>query len=149
MPKEASRTKSELADSHSPADISDSAFRVSMLRSIKVRHFRCFDAFETQFALGLNIIVGQNAQGKTSILEAACILLRLQSPRVTRLTSVIQHDRRGLVVDGYWDERHMQFYLSRERKKLALDEVEQKSAGEYLQIGRLVYFSNSDIDIVR
>ncbi len=120
-----------------------------MLRSIKVRHFRCFDGFETAFAPGLNIIVGPNAQGKTSILEAACILLRLQSPRVTRLTAVIQHERRGLVVDGYWDERHLQFYLSRERKKLALDEVEQKSASEYLQLGRLVYFSNSDIDIVR
>jgi DNA replication and repair protein RecF len=120
-----------------------------MLRSIKVRHFRCFDAFETEFAPGLNIIVGPNAQGKTSILEAACILLRLQSPRITRLFAAIQHERRGLVVDGYWNERHLQFYLSRERKKLALDEVEQKSAGEYLQVGRVVYFSNSDIDIVR
>lgn len=120
-----------------------------MLRSIKVRHFRCFDAFETEFAPGLNLIVGPNAQGKTSLLEAACVLLRLQSPRVTRLISVIQHERRGLVVDGYWEERHLQFYLSPERKKLALDEVEQKSANEYLQIGRLVYFSNSDIDIVR
>ena len=120
-----------------------------MLRSIKVRHFRCFDAFEAAFEPGLNLIVGPNAQGKTSLLEAACILLRLASPRLSRLGHVVQHERRGFVVDGFFGERHMQFYFSRERKKLALDEVEQKSAVEYLKIGRLVYFSNSDIEIVR
>ena len=139
-----------------------------MLTSLKVRHFRCFEAFEAEFAPGANFIVGPNARGKTSVLEAACILLRLQSPRVTRLAHVIQHERRGLVVDGYFaphaaavgeagsfpysaaaGARHMQFYLSRERKKLALDGVEQKSAREYLEIARLVYFGNRDIEIVR
>ena len=120
-----------------------------MLRSIKVRHFRCFDAFEAEFEPGLNLIVGPNAHGKTSLLEAACILLRLASPRISRLGHVVQHERRGFVVDGFFGLRHMQFYFSRERKKLALDEVEQKSATEYLKIARLVYFSNSDIEIVR
>ena len=120
-----------------------------MLSRLKVRHFRCFEAREAEFAPGLNLIVGPIAHGKTSLLEAACILLRLQSPRVTRLAHVIQHDRRGFVVDGYVGPRHLQFYFSRERKKLALDEVEQKSAQEYLHIARLVYFSNSDIELVR
>jgi DNA replication and repair protein RecF len=137
-------------------DIRHSSFPSAVLTSLKVRHFRCFDAFEVEFAPGLNFIVGPNARGKTSLLEAACILLRLQSPRVTRLAHVIQHERRGLVVDGYYGERdmqnaprHMQFYLSRERKKLALDGVEQKTAREYLEIARVVYFGNRDIELVR
>ena len=120
-----------------------------MLTRLKVRHFRCFAAREEEFAPGLNLIVGPNARGKTSLLEAACILLRLQSPRVTRLAHIIQHEKRGFVVDGYFGPRHLQFYFSRERKKLALDEVEQKSAHEYLEIARVVYFSNSDIELVR
>ena len=97
----------------------------------------------------MNLIVGPNAHGKTSLLEAACILLRLQSPRTSRLGDVVQHERRGFVVDGYFDDRHMQFYYSPVRKKLALDSVEQKSSREYLQIGRLVYFATGDIEIVR
>jgi len=120
-----------------------------MLRSLQVRHFRCFDSFETEFGDGLNFIVGPNARGKSSLLEAACILLRLQSPRVTRLATVVQHGRRGLVVDGFVDERHLQFYFSKERKKLALDSVPQTTAHEYLQVGRVVWFSNGDIDIAR
>jgi DNA replication and repair protein RecF len=97
----------------------------------------------------MNFIVGPNARGKTSLLEAICILLRLQSPRVTKLGAIIQHGRRGFAVDGYLGLRHLQFYFSDKRKKLALDEVEQKSAAEYLRIGRLVYFANKDIDIAR
>lgn len=128
---------------------------VPVLTSIKLRHFRCFAAREAEFGPGLNFIVGPNAQGKTSLLEAACVLLRLQSPRVARLWYAIQHERRGFVVDGYFQSgntggpRHLQFYFSRERKKLALDEVEQKTAREYLEVGRVVWFSNADIDIVR
>jgi DNA replication and repair protein RecF len=121
----------------------------SQLSRLSVRHFRCFVSHEAEFAPGLNVIVGPNAHGKTSLLEAACILLRLQSPRVTRLAHAIQHERRGLVVDGYFGARHLQFYFSRERKKLALDGVEQKTGREYLDIARLVYFSNSDIELVR
>ncbi|MDD5351462.1 MAG: DNA replication and repair protein RecF, partial [Chthoniobacteraceae bacterium] len=44
---------------------------------------------------------------------------------------------------------HLQFYYSPRRKKLALDSVEQKTAAEYLQIGRAVWFSNADIALVR
>src|SRR5688572_3436355 len=71
-----------------------------MLRSYKLRDFRCFESFEAEFAEGLNFIVGPNARGKTSLLEAACILLRLQTPRLSRLAPAIQHQKRGFVVDG-------------------------------------------------
>ncbi len=120
-----------------------------MLSQIKVRHFRCFDAFEAEFGPGLNFIVGPNAQGKTSLIEAVAILLRLQSPRLSRLAFAVQHERRGFVVDGIFDRRHLQFYFSKDRKKLALDSVPQTRAGEYLQVARVMWFANSDIEITR
>lgn len=120
-----------------------------MLTALKLRHFRCFETLECEFEPGLNVFVGPNAQGKTSLLEAVCVLLRLQSPRVSSLAYAIAHGQRGFVLDGYCHGFHMQFYFSRERKKLALDSVVQTSAQEYLQIARLVYFSNQDIELVR
>jgi DNA replication and repair protein RecF len=120
---------------------------VPVITRLKVRHFRCFEHFETAFSPGLNFIVGPNAQGKTSLLEAACILLRLQSPRVAQLARVVQHGRRGFVTDGYLGAQHLQFYYSTERKKLALDGVEQGSSKEWLSLARVVWFGNEDLGL--
>ena len=121
-----------------------------MITHIKLRDFRCFAAVETEFVPGTNVIVGPNAQGKTSLLESACVLLRLQSPRSTQLATLVRIGAVGFVVDGFYAGYHLQFYYSSRRKKLALDSVEQRSsAAEYLQIGRVVWFSNGDIALVR
>ena len=71
-----------------------------MLTKLKVAQFRCFEAHEISLAPGINLIVGPNARGKTSLLEAACVLLRLQSPRTSRLAEIIRHGQRGLLADG-------------------------------------------------
>lgn len=119
-----------------------------LLRSIILRNFRCFEQMEAAFAPGLNLVIGPNARGKTSLLEGICVLLRLQSPRATRLGELIRYDQRGLVADGYLDRLHLQFYYGLTRKKLALDGVEQKDGAEYLAAARVVWFGNGDMDLV-
>jgi DNA replication and repair protein RecF len=121
----------------------------AVLTVLKLRDFRCFAALECEFAPGVNVIAGPNAQGKTSLLEAACVLLRLQSPRSSSLEALIRIAGIGFVLDGFYANRHLQFYFSRRRKKLALDSVEQRQADGYLELGRVVWFSNGDIALVR
>ena len=98
-------------------------------------------------------LFGQRAQFGCARLKRVSATARLhqaeKQDRDAEQGKRTQHERRGFVVDGYFGLRHLQFYFSRERKKLALDEVEQKNAREYLEIGRLVYFANSDIELVR
>ncbi len=43
----------------------------------------------------------------------------------------------------------MQFYYAPERKKLALDSVEQSNSADYLEVARVAWFGNADIDLVR
>jgi DNA replication and repair protein RecF len=56
---------------------------------------------------------------------------------------------KGLVTDGIVSDYRLQFYYSASRRKLALDAVEQKSPNAYLEVAKVVYFSNSDIGLVR
>ncbi len=115
-----------------------------MLTHLKIRDFRCFPAWEGEFSPGVNAIVGPNAHGKTSLLEAVCVLLRLQSPRTAALGPVVRIGGIGFVVDGFYGDRHLQFYYSQKRKKLALDSVVQRNAGGYLEVAKVVWFSNAD-----
>jgi hypothetical protein len=120
-----------------------------MLTKLKIAQFRCFEEHELSLGPGINLIVGPNARGKTSLLEAACVLLRLQSPRYSRLGELVRHGQRGLLADGFFNGAHLQFYYSTQRKKLALDSVEQRTATEYLRQARVVWFSNTDVQIIR
>ena len=43
----------------------------------------------------------------------------------------------------------MQFYYAPERRKLALDSVTQPGTADYLEVARVVWFGNADIDLVR
>src|SRR5690349_9063396 len=120
-----------------------------VLERLSLRDFRCFPRLETEFHPHVTCIIGRNAIGKTSLLEAIAVLLRLQSPRTSSLQNAIRAGAKGLVVDGFVDRRHLQYYYSPRRRKLALDSVEQKATSDYLEIARVVYLANSDIDLVR
>ena len=120
-----------------------------MLSQITLLDFRCFERLEVELVPGTQFFVGDNAQGKTSILEAVCVLLRLASPRSTSLLPLVREGARGLSVQGRFHGRLMQFYLGAERRKLVLDGVEQAGTAEYLRLAKLVYFSNTDLELVR
>lgn len=122
---------------------------MGMVTHIELRNFRCFEAKTIDLVPGKNAIVGPNARGKTSILEAVHVMLRLASPRTASLLQAVRHGAKGFVVDGYCSGRHMQFYFGRERKKLALDSVVENTVAEYLAVGRAVWFANEDLDLVR
>lgn len=120
-----------------------------MLSRIKLNDFRCFEALELSLSAGVQFFTGDNAQGKTSILEAACVLLRLASPRSTTLGPVVRLGAKGFAVQGVHGTAQMQYYFSPTRRKLVLDSLEQSSTREYLRVARLVYFGNTDLELVR
>ena len=120
-----------------------------MVSKLFVRDFRCFSNLEIEFHPESTCIIGQNASGKTSLLEAVAVLTRLQSPRTNSLAQLIRLGAKGLVTDGFVSDYHLQFYYSAKRRKLALDAVEQKSSKSYLDVAKVVYFANSDIGLIQ
>jgi DNA replication and repair protein RecF len=120
-----------------------------MLAELQLRNFRCFEALGVGFAPGFNFFVGRNGQGKTSILEAACILLRLQSQRSSTLAPAVRFGEKSFGVSGRLENHLLEFRYSALRRKVTLDQVEQRPLDEYLRLGRVVSFANTDIELVR
>ena len=120
-----------------------------MLAELQLRNFRCFESLRVELASGFNFLVGRNGQGKTSILEAACVLLRLQSQRSSTLGPVVRFGEKSFGVSGRIENHRLAFRYSSLRRKVSIDEVEQKTLGEYLSLARVVSFANTDIELVR
>ena len=120
-----------------------------MLSDLQLRNFRCFESLGVELSPGFNFFVGRNGQGKTSILEAACVLLRLQSQRSSTLLPVVRFGEKSFAVSGRRENHLLEFRYSPLRRKVAFDQVEQRTLDEYLRIARVVSFANTDIELVR
>ncbi len=71
-----------------------------MLTSLRLLDFRCFASLDVEVPGDGVILTGDNAQGKTSILEAICVLVRLHSPRTNRMASIGRIGSQGFGIAG-------------------------------------------------
>ncbi|MFL6590088.1 MAG: DNA replication/repair protein RecF [Chthoniobacterales bacterium] len=120
-----------------------------MFAELRLRDFRCFEGLRVEFGPGFNFFIGRNGQGKTSILEGACVLLRLQSQRSSTLAPAVRFGQKAFAVTGRLDNHVLDFRYSVLRRKVSLDEAEQRTLNEYLRLARVVSFANTDIELVR
>jgi DNA replication and repair protein RecF len=120
-----------------------------MLADLQLRNLRCFESLGIEFAPGFNFFIGRNGQGKTSILEAACVLLRLQSQRSPTLGPLVRFGQKSFAISGRRQDHRLEFRYSPLRRKVAFDDVEQRTLEEYLRMGRVVSFANTDIELIR
>ncbi len=139
-------------------------YPAAVLTDLRLADFRCFEQLRFEPASGTNFLIGANAQGKTSILEAACVAARLQSPRTSSLSEIVRHGRPGAALDArlalatadeqtFHTHLHFRYEPAREgaaaSRALALDSVPQTGTADYLRVARVAWFSNDDMEIIR
>ena len=98
---------------------------------------------------GRTFVMGANAQGKTSILEAVCLQLRLQSPRTATTADAIRFERPRFSLDAHFSGIHLLLHYSHEGRELLLDSKPQTRTDDYLDVARVAWFANTDLDLVR
>lgn len=85
------------------------------LQSLQLSQFRCFETAELEPAPGINLITGQNASGKTSLLEAIFLLGRGRSFRSARREAMIREGAGQLrAVGRLGDDRVLGIEVDRE-----------------------------------
>ena len=71
-----------------------------LLNQIVLRNFRNYIDCEVSFSKPVNLIIGGNAQGKTSLLEAIYFLCTAESHRAMRDAELIRHNEAGFYLKG-------------------------------------------------
>lgn len=125
-----------------------------IITSIQLENFRNYDSLELNFDSGTNIFYGDNAQGKTNILEAVYLCGTTKSHRGSKDKEVIQfHQEEShirMCLDKNESSYQIDMHLKKNRAKgIAVNGVPIRKASELLGIGNFVFFSPEDLNIIK
>lgn len=121
-----------------------------MLSDLFVRDFRCFAEAKVELHPDVTLLVGRNAQGKTSLIEAACVLLRLQSPRTTNRAELVRFGASTCLMEAGWHGKKLRYAQSAGTRRMALDGASCGKSADYLAAsGVVVWMDHRDMNLLR
>ncbi len=122
------------------------------LRQLRLRDFRNYGRLDVEFSPGFHVLLGNNAQGKTNILEAIYLLATLRSFRGVSSAQIVRHGQTGFFVGGkthHGDDHEIKLYWSAKERSLAVDGRPIRKLSEFLGIFRAVVFCSEDLQLVK
>lgn len=122
------------------------------LAHLRLRDFRNYARLDADFAPGFHLLLGDNAQGKTNVLEAIYLIATLRSFRGVGGAQMIRHGQKGYFVGGRvvaQGEHETKMYWSANERTLALDGRPVRKLTEYLGTLRTVVFCTEDLLLVK
>ena len=125
-----------------------------IIESIELQNYRNYDKLHMEFSPGTNILYGNNAQGKTNILEALYLAGTTKSHRGSKDREIIQFDREEahirMMVERNGSTHKIDMHLKKNKSKgIAIDGVPIRKASELFGIVNIVFFSPEDLNIIK
>lgn len=125
------------------------------LIDIKLHGFRNYEEIALQFEPGVNLIVGDNAQGKTNLLEAVAFLGSGKAFRTQRCAELIKMGESFAELEGsvFSQERQQRLrwilFSGGKPRQLFLNSVKKKTAGEISGVLQTVLFCPEDLLVLK
>lgn len=125
-----------------------------IIKSLELQNFRNYDTLKLDFDSGTNIFYGDNAQGKTNILESIYMIATTKSHKGSKDTDIIQFDHNEAHIRSYLFKedvtRQVDMHLRKSKSKgIAIDGQHIKKAADLLGLLNVVLFSPEDLTIIK
>lgn len=125
-----------------------------IIRSIELKNFRNYGQLEIQFDDATNILFGDNAQGKTNILESVYVSATTKSHKGSRDREMICFGEDEAHIRTIVCKREQDFqidiHLKKNRSKgIAINQMPIKKASDLFGILNIVFFSPEDLNIIK
>lgn len=124
------------------------------IEKLKITNFRCYSSFFLEFKKGNNIIIGPNACGKTSIVEAIQYLCIIKSFRTSKEKELVKNNESFLNITGeihISDEKTNKVSIGYDmiNKKIVENNKVYPLISDYVGKYRVVSFTPDDLDIIK
>ncbi len=124
------------------------------IESVQLKNFRNYQSLELSFDQGTNILFGDNAQGKTNILEALYLCGTTKSHRGSKDKEMISFQEEEAHIRMAVQKAHIAYKIDMHLKKnrtkgIAVNGIPIKKAKELFGIVNFVFFSPEDLNIVK
>ena len=122
------------------------------IEKIKLNNFRNYEELELNLNKNINIIYGNNAQGKTNILEAVFLSSFGKSFRTNKEKEMISFNHDKCFVEIFYQKKDRDGKIKIEignKKQISLNGVKLKKLSELLGKINIVIFTPDDINILR
>ena len=125
-----------------------------IVKSLELKNFRNYERLSIDFDPSTNIIYGDNAQGKTNILEAICISGTSRSHRGSRDKDMIRFGEQEAhirtIVEKNSSEYRIDIHLKNNHSKgIAINKVPIKKSSDLFGILNIIFFSPEDLAIIK
>lgn len=123
------------------------------IKRLQLVNFRNYRQQIITFNKKINIFIGNNAQGKTSLLESLYVLSISKSHKTNRDKEMVKFHEpfakisATLEIDG--DLHELEFIISDQGKKAVINGVEKPRISDYIGFFNVVMFAPEDLDIVK
>lgn len=125
-----------------------------IIESLELKNYRNYDQLHIEFSPGTNIFYGNNAQGKTNILEAVYVCCTTRSHRGSKDREMIHfhqeesHIKMNIRKNGV--PYRIDMHLKKNRTKgVAINGIPIRKASELFGIVNVVFFSPEDLNIIK
>ncbi len=125
-----------------------------IIKSLELNNYRNYDNLCLSLSEGTNILYGDNAQGKTNILEALNVCATTKSHRGSKDKEMIQFDKEDGHIRVFVEKEKIVHRLDMHLKKnkpkgVAVDGIPIKKVSELFGILNIVFFSPEDLSIIK
>lgn len=124
------------------------------LKNLHLRQFRNYQDQKVKFTAAKTILVGNNAQGKSNLLEAVELLATLRSHRMARDRDLVREGKPTAQINASLERQSsfsdLTLTLRRQgRRSVALNGENVRRQMDFLGVLNAVQFSSLDLDLVR
>ena len=125
-----------------------------IIKKLELKDYRNYESLNIEFNEGTNILYGDNAQGKTNILEAIYVVATTKSHKASKDMDIINFKKEEAHIRTYIEKDDVQtridMHLRKNKTKgIAIDGQKIKKAADLLGLCNVVFFSPEDLCIIK